>query len=72
MKDKGNYSVDGLVTELLPNAMFRIKVDGDGRLIIATLKGKLRKSYVRVFPGDRVKVELTPYDENRGRVILKY
>lgn len=64
--------MDGLVTELLPNAMFRIQVDGDGRLIIATLKGKLRKSYVRVFPGDRVKVELTPYDENRGRVVFKY
>lgn len=72
MKDKGNYEIEGVVTELLPNTMFRIEVVSDKRLIIATLKGKLRRAYVKVMPGDRVKVELTPYDENRGRIVFKF
>ncbi|MBL7036412.1 translation initiation factor IF-1 [Candidatus Microgenomates bacterium] len=72
MKDKGNYEIEGIVTELLPNTMFRVEVTSDKRLIIATLKGKLRRAYVKVMPGDRVKVELTPYDENRGRIVFKF
>lgn len=72
MKDKGHYEIEGVVTELLPNTMFRIEVVSDKRLIIATLKGKLRRAYVKVMPGDRVKVELTPYDENRGRIVFKF
>lgn len=72
MKDsKGIVKVGGLVEEALPNTMFRIKLS-DGRLILATLKGKMRKSYVRIFPGDRVDVEMTPYDEERGRIVYKY
>ena len=60
----------GVITESLPNTMFRIELE-DGKLITATLKGKLRRSYVRVFPGDRVRVEFTPYDDMRGRIIQK-
>ncbi|PIZ46372.1 translation initiation factor IF-1 [Candidatus Woesebacteria bacterium CG_4_10_14_0_2_um_filter_44_9] len=62
---------DGMVTQSLPNTMFRVDL-GDGRAILATLTGKLRKSFVRVFPGDKVRVEMTPYDEVRGRIIFKY
>lgn len=70
MNDKMT-EIDGKVTELLPNTMFRVALN-DGRLVLATLKGKMRKAYVRVFPGDRVRVEMTPYDEERGRIVFKY
>lgn len=63
--------IQGIVKELLPNTMFRIELV-DGRLVLATLKGKMRKAYVRVFPGDKVRVEMTPYDETRGRIVFKY
>ena len=63
--------VDGVVTQNLPNTMFRVQF-ADGKLILATLKGKMRKAYVRIYPGDKVKVEMTPYDEDRGRIVFKY
>lgn len=64
-------TIDGVVKEALPNTMFRVELT-DGRLILATLRGRLRKSYIRIFPGDKVKVEMTPYDEERGRITYKY
>jgi len=71
MKDNKNVEVNGEVTEALPNTMFRVKFE-DGKVILATLRGRLRKSYVRIFPGDRVRVEMTPYDQDRGRIIFKF
>lgn len=71
MKNQSVIEVDGTVSQALPNTMFRIEL-ADGKLILATLKGKMRRAYVRIFPGDRVKVEMTPYDENRGRIVYKY
>ena len=71
MKTKNVINVDGKVTQALPNTMFRIEL-GYGKLILATLTGKMRRAYVRIFPGDRVKIEMTPYDENRGRIVYKY
>lgn len=71
MKDNKNVEVNGEVTEALPNTMFRVKLE-DGKIILATLRGRLRKSYVRIFPGDRVKIEMTPYDQDRGRIIFKF
>ena len=71
MKQKSTTEVNGVVTQALPNTMFRIELEG-GKLILATLTGKMRKAYVRIFPGDRVKIEMTPYDEDRGRIIYKY
>ena len=62
---------EGIILEALPNTMFKVSLD-DGREIIAVLKGILRKRYVRIFPGDRVVVEMTKYDENRGRIIRKF
>ena len=69
-KDNNSY-FDGVVTESLPNTMFRVEF-ADKRLVLTTLKGKLRRKYVRVFPGDRVKVEMTPFDDARGRIVQKY
>lgn len=69
-KNQNVVHVEGKVTQALPNTMFRVELT-DGRLILATLTGKMRRAYVRIFPGDRVKVEMTPYDENRGRIIQK-
>lgn len=71
MKTRDVVEVDGVVVAALPNTMFKVEL-GDGRDILATLTGKMRRNYVRVFPGDRVKVEMTPYDENRGRIVYKY
>lgn len=70
MKNEEIIEVNGTVTQALPNTMFKVELT-DGRLILATLKGKLRRTYVRIFPGDKVKVEMTPYDEERGRIIQK-
>lgn len=71
MKNQGATEIEGKVTQALPNTMFRVELV-DGRLILATLKGRMRKAYVRIFPGDRVKVEMTPYDEGRGRIVFKF
>lgn len=69
-KKDENEIVKGEITEALPNTMFRVELE-DGRTVLATLKGKLRRSYVRILPGVRVKVEMTPYDDERGRIIAK-
>jgi translation initiation factor IF-1 len=61
MKSKDSKILDGTVTEALPNTMFRVELDG-GKIILTTLKGIMRRRYVRVFPGDRVRVEVTKYD----------
>lgn len=66
-----NTTIDGTVTQALPNTMFRVELEG-GKLVLATLKGKMRRNYIRIFPGDRVKVEMTPYDTERGRIVYKY
>ncbi|MBI3397544.1 translation initiation factor IF-1, partial [Candidatus Woesebacteria bacterium] len=66
-----NVTIDGVVTQALPNTMFRVELT-DERVILVTLKGKMRKSYVRIFPGDKVKIEMTPYDEERGIIVYKY
>jgi translation initiation factor IF-1 len=71
MKTQNTLEIDGVIRQALPNTMFRVELT-DGRLILATLTGKLRRAYVRIFPGDKVKVEMTPYDESRGRIIYKY
>lgn len=64
--------VEGVVKEALPNTMFRIELDNqNGHLILAHLSGKMRKHYIRIVPGDRVRVALSPYDLNRGRIIYR-
>ena len=63
--------VDGTVVETLPNAMFRVKLD-NGHEVLAHISGKMRMHYIKILPGDRVKVELSPYDLTRGRVVYRY
>ncbi|MEK7122794.1 MAG: translation initiation factor IF-1 [Patescibacteria group bacterium] len=63
--------VDGSVKELLPGATFRILLDS-GHEIIGHLSGKMRMNRIRIIPGDRVKVEMTPYDLTKGRVVYRY
>lgn len=62
---------DGAVMDCLPNAMFRVKLDNDHELI-ATISGKMRKNKIRVLLGDRVSVEVTPYDLTKGRITFRY
>jgi translation initiation factor IF-1 len=65
--------VEGEVVEALPSTMFRIKIDGQGdHNVLATISGKMRKNYIRILPGDKVKVELSPYDLSRGRITYRY
>lgn len=68
-KDKSEHQ--GKVTEALPNTMFRVELE-DGRLALCTLSGKMRRYRIKVMPGDEVKVEMTPYDESRGRIVYRF
>ncbi len=62
--------VEGVVTESLPNAMFRVDLD-NGFNVLAHISGKIRRNYIKILPGDRVKVELSPYDLNKGRITYR-
>ena len=63
--------VDGEVVEALPSTMFRVQIEG-GHTVLAKISGKMRKNYIRILPGDRVKVELSAYDLSRGRITYRY
>ncbi len=63
--------VDGVVQETLPNAMFRVEIEG-GHLVLGHVSGKMRMNYIKILPGDRVALELSPYDLTRGRIVLRY
>jgi translation initiation factor IF-1 len=63
--------VEGTVVEPLPNAMFRVELE-NGHKVLAHISGKMRMNYIRILPGDRVQVELTPYDLTRGRITYRY
>ena len=62
---------DGVITEALSNAMFRVKLQ-NGHQIVATISGKMRMYYIRILPGDKVQVEMSPYDLTRGRISYRY
>ena len=63
--------VEAVVIETLPNAMFRVKLS-NGVVILATVSGKIRMNYIRILPGDRVTVEISPYDLTRGRITFRF
>ena len=63
--------VEAVVVENLPNAMFRVKLE-NGVVILAHVSGKIRMNYIRILPGDRVTVEISPYDLTRGRITFRY
>ena len=69
-KEKG-ITVEGVVVEALPNAMFRVELD-NGHKVLAHISGKMRMHYIKILPGDRVTVEVSPYDWSRGRITYRY
>ena len=70
MAKEDTIVMEGTVAETLPNAMFRVELE-NGHILLAHISGKMRKHYIRILPGDRVTVELTPYDLTRGRIIYR-
>lgn len=62
---------DGIITEALSNAMFRVRLE-NGHEIIGHISGKMRMNYIKILPGDRVSVEMSPYDLNKGRITYRY
>ena len=69
-KEEG-IQIEGTVIETLPNAMFKVELD-NGHRVLAHISGKMRMHYIRILPGDRVLIELSPYDLTRGRVVYRY
>ena len=64
--------LEGVVTENLPNAQFRVKIDDGDLELLAHISGKMRMFYIRILPGDRVKVNVSPYDLTRGRIVYRF
>jgi len=71
MVQKGITELDGFVLESLPNANFKVEI-GEEKVVLCHVSGKMRLNHIRIMPGDRVKLEMTPYDQNRGRIVYKY
>jgi len=70
-KKEGTIEIEGVVLEPLPNAMFRVELE-NGHKVLAHISGKMRMHYIRILPGDKVVVEMSPYDLNRGRIVYRY
>jgi translation initiation factor IF-1 len=71
MSKEDVIQVEGTVIEPLPNAMFRVEIE-NGHRVLAHISGKMRKHFIRILPGDKVAVELSPYDLSRGRITYRY
>ncbi|MFQ3610447.1 MAG: translation initiation factor IF-1 [Fimbriimonadales bacterium] len=69
--DGKDIEVEGTVVECLPNATFKVEVEG-GHTVLAHLSGKMRINFIRILPGDRVKVAISPYDLTRGRIVYRF
>jgi translation initiation factor IF-1 len=71
MAKEETITVEGKVVEPLPNAMFRVELD-NGHVVLAHVSGKMRMHFIKILPGDKVTIELSPYDLNRGRITYRY
>lgn len=71
MAKKNLIKQDGIISEALSNAMFRVRLENE-HVIVATISGKMRMNYIKILPGDKVAVEMSPYDLSRGRIIYRY
>ena len=71
MAKKNLIKQDGIIEESLSNAMFRVRLEND-HVIVATISGKMRMHYIKILPGDKVAVEMSPYDLSRGRITFRY
>ena len=72
MSKQDVIEVEGTILESLPNAMFQVKLEKNGHVILAHISGKIRMNFIKILPGDRVTVELTPYDLSRGRITYRF
>lgn len=70
MAHQGSFETEGKVLESLPNTLFRVEL-ADGKIIICHLSGKMRMHFIKILPGDRVRIEMTPYDEGKGRITFR-
>lgn len=70
MAHQGSIEIDGVVKEVLPNTLFRVEVEGE-KIVLCHLSGKMRIHFIKILPGDKVKVEMTPYDKERGRITFR-
>lgn len=70
MVHQGAIEVEGQVTEALPNTLFRVKL-ADGKIILCHLSGRMRINYIKILPGDHVRIEMTPYDQTKGRIVYR-
>ncbi|NOY23632.1 MAG: translation initiation factor IF-1 [Acidobacteria bacterium] len=71
-KDKDKLEVKAVVVERLPNAMFRVELEENNYQLLAHISGKMRKYFIRILPGDKVMVEISPYDLTRGRIVYRF
>jgi translation initiation factor IF-1 len=71
MPKQANIEQDGVIVEALSNAMFRVELN-NGHEVIAHISGKMRMHYIRILPGDKVKLEMSPYDLTKGRIVYRY
>jgi translation initiation factor IF-1 len=70
MAHQGNIEIEGIVLECLPNTLFRVKLP-NGAIVLCHLSGKMRLNYIRIMPGDKVKIEMTLYDTTKGRITYR-
>lgn len=70
MAKEDHIEMEGVVTETLPNTMFRVQLE-NGHIVTAHISGKMRKNYIRILTGDKVTVQLTPYDLTKGRIVFR-
>jgi translation initiation factor IF-1 len=71
MSKQSSIEQDGVIVEALSNAMFRVELE-NGHQVIAHISGKMRMNYIKILPGDRVRIEMSPYDLSKGRIVYRY
>lgn len=71
MAHQGSFEIEGVVKESLPNTLFRVEL-ANGAIILCHLSGKMRMNFIKILPGDKVRVEMTPYDKTKGRIIYRF
>jgi len=70
MAHQGSIEIEGVVKESLPNTLFRVEL-GNGSIVLCHLSGKMRMNFIKILPGDKVRVEMTPYDKTKGRIVFR-
>ena len=70
MAHQGSIEIEGVVRESLPNTLFRVELE-NGQIVLCHLSGKMRMNFIKILPGDKVRVEMTPYDKEKGRIIFR-